>query len=64
LKGTAAEERERRFYFRWLRRYLLQKGVTDTKIWEAVRKAAWPYWLPLPAWMTRIGRRVQNRSRG
>jgi glycosyltransferase involved in cell wall biosynthesis len=64
LIGTSAEEDERRFYFRWLRRYLIQQGITDIRIWQAVRKTAWPYWLPLPAWMTRIGRRAQNRLRG
>jgi len=64
LQGTTAEEKERRFYFRWLRSYLLQAGITDPKVWQAVRKAAWPYWLPLPSWMTRIGRQAQNKFRG
>lgn len=63
LKGTAAEEKERRFYFRWLRGYLHQQSITDSQIWACVRSAAWPYWLPLPASMMRISRRFQNRLR-
>lgn len=61
LKGTTAEEEERRFYFQWLREYLDRVEVRDPQIWKVVRKAAWPYWLSLPSWMTRSIARVQNR---
>ena len=63
LKGTTAEEDERRFYFRWLKRYLERKDVKDPQIWKAVREVAWPYWLPLPSWMTLFAGRLRNRLR-
>lgn len=63
LKGTAAEEDERRFYFRWLRSYLKQQGVHDPRVWQAMRSAGWLYSLPLPSSVTHWIRRLQNRFR-
>lgn len=61
LKDTTGEEKERRFYFQWLRRYLRQKHIQNPRIWKVVNGAAWPYWLPLPDFATRFARRVQRR---
>lgn len=61
LKGTTAEEDERRFFFRWLRSYLKKQGVNDNHVRQAVQRAGWPYMLPLPASLTHLIRRVQNR---
>ena len=59
--GTNREESERRYYFHWLRQYLIQERITSREIWSAVRRQAWAYWLPLPASATRFLRRVGNR---
>jgi glycosyltransferase involved in cell wall biosynthesis len=59
--GTHRLESETRYYFRWLRQYLLQEQVTDPALWRAIRKAAWAYWLPLPAFVTRFVWRARNR---
>jgi len=37
----------RRFYLEWLTRYLERKGVTDPRIWKALRRARRPYDHPL-----------------
>lgn len=63
LKGTAAEEDERRFYFQWLRSYLKQQRVRDRRVWQAVRSAGWAYSLPLPSPVTSWIRRLQSRFR-
>lgn len=64
VKGTAAEEDERRFYFQWLQNYLKRQGVNDPRVLQAVRAAGWPHSLPLPASLTHLLRRVRNRLRG
>jgi glycosyltransferase involved in cell wall biosynthesis len=61
VEGTSREEYARRYYFRWLRHYLLQHGVTNSDIWKTIRRKAWAYWLPLPASVTRLLRRIDNR---
>lgn len=58
IEGTAREEAERRFYFRWLQEYLRQHAIRDPAIWMAVRREAWAYWLPLPARAARLLRRI------
>lgn len=63
LKDTDAEENERRFYFEWLRRYLRTYGVTDPKVWKAVRSAGWTHRLHMPSSASRMVRRIQNRLR-
>ena len=35
VRGTKLEELERRFYFRWVRRYLVQQCITDREIWKS-----------------------------
>lgn len=60
-KGTLGEEKERAFYFCWLRQYLYDQGINDPLLWKAVRKEGWMYWLPFPAKVTRILRRVRKR---
>lgn len=65
IRGTKIEELERRFYFRWVRRYLRQRGISDRELWKTIRRVAWAYWLPLPTAATRLIRRIQGRlSRG
>jgi glycosyltransferase involved in cell wall biosynthesis len=61
IKGTRREELERRFYFRWVRRYLRQQSITDRELWKIIRRAAWAYWFLLPAAATGLIRRIQNR---
>lgn len=55
------EEAARRFYFRWLRRYLRGQGVQDAEIARAVRRESWFYVLPLP--LARVYRRVSGKIR-
>ena len=59
LEGTIREEAERRYYFRWLERYLRQQAVTDPQVWEAFRKQAWGYRFPLPVRAARLLRRIR-----
>ncbi len=59
LEGTIREEAERRFYFRWLERYLRQQAITDPEVWEAFRKQAWAYRFPLPVRAARFLRRIR-----
>jgi glycosyltransferase involved in cell wall biosynthesis len=61
IDGTYREESARRFYFQWLREYLSERNVTDPVIWKAVRKKAWMYSIPLPAFFTKYLRRAVNR---
>jgi glycosyltransferase involved in cell wall biosynthesis len=61
IKGTKEEERDRGFYFRWLRSYLRQMHCDDHKVWTAVRREGWLYWLPLPPSVTGIVRRLNRR---
>ncbi|HEX8710737.1 MAG TPA: glycosyltransferase family 2 protein [Terracidiphilus sp.] len=60
-QGTIREERERRFYFRWLDNYLRSHAVTDPAVWTAMRRKGWFYRLPLPASVTGLFRRANNR---
>ncbi len=60
-RGTLGEERERAFYFRWLRGYLRDQAINDPSLWKAIRKEGWKYWLPLPARVTRVLRRLGKR---
>ncbi len=60
-KRTTRDEAERRFYFHWLRGYLHQQRMTSPEILRAVRRVAWPYWLPLPSRVTHLLRRIGNR---
>ena len=46
--GTKEEERDLKFYFQWLRRFLKERRVKDQAVWKAVRRAGWMYWWPLP----------------
>lgn len=55
------EDHNRRIFFAWLRRYLREHNVNDPQVWSAVRRAAWPYWLPIPAKAAGFLRRVQRR---
>lgn len=55
------EERERRFYFRWLEAYLRSQAVTDPAVWKVMRRRAWMYRFPLPVSITRSLRRAENR---
>lgn len=57
------EERELKFYFQWLRRYLLDSRCKDKAVWKAARRAGWIYWWPLPNEAVRLLRRVVNRLR-
>jgi glycosyltransferase involved in cell wall biosynthesis len=61
VQGTLREERARRFYFHWLRDHLCSHAVTSPAVWKAFRRKAWMYRLPLPASMTRLLRRAENR---
>lgn len=63
IKGTSEEEKDRAFYFRWLRSYLREAHCKDPEIWKAVRREGWIYWLPLPPSIARIIRRVSCKSR-
>lgn len=63
IKGTREEEKDRAFYFRWLRRYLREKGCADPAIWSAVRKEGWMYWLPIPLAFTAFLRRLVRKGR-
>lgn len=62
IKGTAEEEVDRAFYFRWLYRYLREIGCKDPAIWKAVRREGWMYWLPLPTSITGILRRIIHKG--
>lgn len=59
--GTSRDERGRRFYFHWLRKYLRAQGITEPSVWNAVRRTGWMYGFPLPAPATKLFRRAQNR---
>lgn len=61
--GTISEEKERRFYFQWLRNYLQSNSITDRRVWSAVRRAGWMYRIPLPIWAARFLRRAARRLR-
>lgn len=62
-KGTKREELELKFYFQWLRRFLLESKCKDRTVWKAARRAGWLYWCPLPHHVTLFLRRVNNRWR-
>jgi glycosyltransferase involved in cell wall biosynthesis len=61
LAGSSREEAARRFYFKWLKQYLMDHGVVDRETWIAVRKQAWFYSVPLPASTVKFVRRVWNK---
>ena len=63
-KDTNIEESARKFYFRWLKRYLRSHNIADPDIWRAVRRKAWAYDLPLPPSLTRLAKRIANRLPG
>lgn len=63
IKGTSEEEKDRAFYFRWLRRYLREKGCTEPAIWRVLRREGWMYWVPLPLAFTGILRRLNHKGR-
>lgn len=49
----------RRFFFRWLQRYLREHQIHDREIWRAVRRESWFYRFPLSS--ATFLRRVQWR---
>jgi glycosyltransferase involved in cell wall biosynthesis len=53
---------ERRFYFAWLRGYLMQKSIWDPRIWIAVLRQTWRDWMPLPQWAIRLHDRIRHGS--
>ncbi|MGC8550826.1 MAG: glycosyltransferase family 2 protein [Acidobacteriaceae bacterium] len=63
IKGTKEEEKDRAFYFRWLHRYLRERQCEDARIWRAVRREGWTYWLPLPVSIAGTIRRMSRKSR-
>lgn len=46
-KRGKQHRRVRLFFLSWLAEYLQKQGVEDPEIWEAVRKALWPYHHPV-----------------
>jgi glycosyltransferase involved in cell wall biosynthesis len=60
-QGQLREEQERRFYFQWLGAHLRSETIADAAVWKAFRRKAWMYRLPLPASITRLLRRAENR---
>ena len=63
IKGTREEEKDRAFYFLWLRRYLREKQRADPAIWRAIRREGWIYWLPIPLAFTAFLRRLVRKGR-
>lgn len=61
VSGTIREEHGRRFLFHWLHNYLRDQSITDPAVWKALRRKAWMYRLPLPASITKLLRRAENR---
>jgi glycosyltransferase involved in cell wall biosynthesis len=61
IEGTIHEEAERRYYVRWLERYLRQQAITDPEVWKAFRKQSWAYRFPLPVRAARFLRRIGSR---
>jgi glycosyltransferase involved in cell wall biosynthesis len=45
--NAGRQDVERRFYFQWLRRYLVRNGIWDPGVWWVVLRRSWTYWLPL-----------------
>lgn len=61
--GNRREELELKFYFQWLRRFLVERECRDKTVWKAARRAGWIYWWPLPHQVTRLIRRLMNKWR-
>lgn len=57
------EELELKFYFQWLRRFLLETQCGNSDVWKAARRAGLIYWWPLPHQVTRLIRRIANKWR-
>ena len=59
-------ERARQFFLNWLEGYLSEKGVTDAAIWQALRRALWPYRHPfidaLSQWVGRLAGQVGHTT--
>lgn len=62
-KGQKKEELELKFYFQWLRRFLLERNCKEKAVWRATRRAGWMYWWPLPHHVTWTIRRIVNKWR-
>lgn len=60
-QATTREERERKFFFRWLDTYLRTIPSADSEVSNAVFRKAWMYRFPLPSWITRLLRRAGKR---
>ena len=62
VEAAGKYESERRFYFDWLRKYLVQHSVWDERIWRAVLRQTWRDWMPLPQWAIKLHDRIRHRS--
>lgn len=61
IEKANLDDAERRFYFRWLRRFLIQNAVRDPGIWCKVIRQTWPYWLHMPPRAVSFLRSVRRR---
>ena len=54
----------RQFFLKWLAKYLVEHGITDSATWQAVKKELWlgnqPVWLPRTGRMHRIVRWIKK----
>jgi glycosyltransferase involved in cell wall biosynthesis len=59
-RGAEKEIKARRYFLKWLERYLLQEDIRNSEVWRALQRAQWriqdPAWLP-PNRLLRIGTR-------
>lgn len=60
VQANRQEDRDRRFFFAWFRQHLHEHKVRDPQVWRALRRVAWPYWLPIPARAAGLPRRLKR----
>ncbi|HEV2215627.1 MAG TPA: hypothetical protein VGR64_10090, partial [Terracidiphilus sp.] len=57
-QNTTMGEAARRFYFRWLRRYLDAQHTVPAELMRLVNRSSWSYRLPLPPSLVLFARRA------
>jgi glycosyltransferase involved in cell wall biosynthesis len=62
MNRTGYMEEGRAFFLGWLERYLTQQGVTTPAIWQAHRRAQWPFRHPVLHRLRTAARAVSRRK--
>ena len=60
---TGEDEKARLIFLSWLEKYLIEQGVKDTEIWQALQKQLWSYRYPILSKLTKRAQRFVGQMK-